>query len=417
MNERNRDVASHGSSRRLGRWVAVFGVVLLTFSAGYLFGVWEKTKIPPQEAIQQIVRQADDQSVDQKVDFSLYWDVWNRIKRDYVRQPVDDSKLFYGSIAGLVQGTGDPYSIFFDPEQTKAFNDSLNGSFGGVGMELGEKDGQVVVIAPVPNTPAEKAGILAGDAILAVDDQYIDGKTVDEVVLLVRGDPGTSVKLLLQRGDTEPFEKTIERAIIQPAVVKVEYKDQAGKSVAVVSISKFTPDSSVEFESIVNDLVLKKPDLLILDVRNNPGGFVTPATDIASEWIDHGPIFFEQKQDGSRIPTNSTGSGRLADQKTVVLVNQGSASASEILAGALQDYGKATILGETSFGKGSVQDIHFFNDGSSLKLTISLWLTPKGRTIDKTGITPDQVVDYTQADATAGTDPQLEAALKLVESE
>lgn len=415
MNEHNlstpdSDVTEHASSRKLGRWIGWFGLILLTFSAGYLYGVYQKTKVPPQEAIQQIVRQSEDQQVSEEVDFSLYWDVWNRIKRDYVRQPVDEADLFYGSVAGLVRGAGDPYSAFFGPDQTESFNDSLNGSFGGVGIELGAKEGQVVVIAPLPDTPAERNGVLASDVILAVDDEYIDDETVEEVVFLIRGEVGTDVTLLLQRNGDEPFELTLTREVIQPDTVKVEYQEREGKIAAIITVSQFTHETSIEFRSIVNDLILKSPDVVILDLRNNPGGFVDAAVDIASEWIPDGAILLEQTQDGRQVPSNSTGSGRLSNQKTIVLINQGSASASEIVAGALQDRKKATILGETSFGKGSVQDVHYFADGSSLKLTISLWLTPDGRTIDKTGIEPDQVVPMTAEDYLTGKDPQLDAA-------
>lgn len=415
MNELNisnpdSDISEHAGSRKLGRFIGLFGVILLTFCAGYLYGVYQKTKVSPEEAIQQIVRKSGEQQMSEEVDFSLYWDVWSRIKRDYVRQPVNETDLFYGSISGLVRGAGDPYSVFFDPTQTESFNESLNGSFGGVGMELGAKDGEIVVIAPLPETPAEKNGVLAGDVILAVNDEYIDDETVEEVVFLIRGEVGTEVKLLLQRNGDEPYELTLVREIIQPDTVKIEYQEREGKTVAIITISQFTHETSVEFRSIVNELILKSPDLVILDLRNNPGGFVDAAVDIASEWIPEGPILLEQTQDGRRVPTNGNGSGRLASQRTIVLINQGSASASEIVAGALQDEKKATVMGETSFGKGSVQDVHFFADGSSLKLTISLWLTPDGRTIDKTGIEPDKIVPMSYEDYVAGLDPQIEAA-------
>lgn len=405
------DISTHSSSRRLTQWVGVFGVILLTFSTGYLYGVWQKTRVSPQEAIRQIIRQSDDQVITEEVDFSLYWDVWSRIKRDYVRQPVDETDLFYGSVSGLVRGTGDPYSAFFDPEQTGDLKESLNGTFGGVGIELGSKEGQVVVIAPLPNTPAERAGIQAGDVILGVDDVYVDDKTVEEVVFLIRGDTGTQVKLLLQRNREEPFELTLERDIIEPEIVSVEYEERDGKTAAVISISQFTPDSGKEFTAIMNQVILKAPKLIILDLRNNPGGFVNSAVEIASEWIADGPILYEQNQLGEQIPTNSLGSGRLRGLSTVVLINQGSASASEIVAGALQDAGLATLIGETSFGKGSVQDVHYFADGSSLKMTISLWLTPEKRVIDQVGITPDEIVPFTPEDFEAGVDPQLDAAL------
>lgn len=408
------DVAQHAGSRKLGRFIGILGVILLTFCSGYLYGVYHKTKVPPQEAIQQIVRQSADQPLSEEVDFSLYWDVWNRIKRDYVHQPVDEANLFYGSVAGLVRGAGDPYSVFFSPDQTESFNASLNGSFGGVGIELGAKEGQVVVIAPLPDTPAEQNGVQAGDVILAVDEEYIDDETVEEVVFLIRGDVGTEVTLLLQRNGQEPFEQTLTREIIQPKTVEVEYQERDGKKAAIITVSQFTHETSIEFRSIVNDLVLKSPDVVILDLRNNPGGFVDAAVDMASEWIPDGPILLEQSQDGRRTSINSTGSGRLADQPTIILINQGSASASEIVAGALQDRKKAMLIGETSFGKGSVQDVHFFSDGSSLKLTISLWLTPEGRTIDETGIQPDQVVPMTIEDYQAGVDPQLDAAFASV---
>lgn len=386
------------------------GLTVVVFCAGYLSGVWEKARVTPEEAVQQILREASGEEIANQVDFSLYWEVWNRIRRDYVHQPVDEKQLFYGSVDGLVQGLQDPYSGFFDPMESSELASSLDGTFGGVGMELGEQEGQIVVIAPLPHTPAEAAGVAPGDAIIAIDDELVEGKNIDQVIQLIRGEKGTTVKLLLQREVAEPYELTLTRDTIVVESVKLRFEERDGKTAAVISLSQFTSSTTTDFHSLINEIALKQPDLVVLDLRNNPGGYVDAAVEVASEWVSQGTILFEQHQDGTRTAIESTGTGQLENFRTVVLINRGSASASEIVAGALQDNLKASVIGETSFGKGSVQDIHSFPDGSSLKLTISLWLTPAGRTIDKTGIIPDTEVTMTYDDFVAGKDPQLDAA-------
>ncbi len=248
----------------------------------------------------------------------------------------------------------------------------------------------VIVVAPLPESPAEKAGVKAGDKILAVDGKEVYGWSLDEVVNKIRGRKGTPVKLIiLSTGASAPRDVTIIRDTI---VVKSVTWKIVDDDIAYLKISSFAEDTAEGFEQAVRQIILKNPRALILDLRNNPGGFLDSGVRIASEWIPKGTIVLEKFSDGHQEDYISNGKHRLADIKTVVLVNQGSASASEIVAGALQDYGKATVVGEKTFGKGSVQDYEQMTDGSGLKITIAEWLTPKGRSINKNGITPDKVI-------------------------
>lgn len=324
------------------------------------------------------------------VDFKMFWDVWSKIQQKYVNKPVKDGDLFYGALAGMVSSLGDPYTVFLPPVKASRFNQDLAGSFSGIGAELSMKKDIVIVVAPLPESPAEKAGVKAGDKILAVDGKEVYGWSLDEVVNKIRGRKGMPVKLIiLSAGASAPREVTIVRDTI---VVKSVSWKMVDDNIVYLKISSFAEDTSEGFEQAVRQIVLKNPRALILDLRNNPGGFLDSGVRVASEWIPEGTIVLEKFNDGRQEDYVSNGKHRLADIKTVVLVNQGSASASEIVAGALQDYGKAFLVGEKTFGKGSVQDYEQMTDGSGLKITIAEWLTPKGRSINKNGIMPDKVI-------------------------
>jgi carboxyl-terminal processing protease len=350
------------------------------------------------------------------VNFNLYWEVWNKLQQKYIGKPMKDSDLFYGSIQGLVAAAGDPYTVFMPPVKAERFNQDLAGAFSGIGAELGMKKDIVTVVAPLPETPAEKAGIKAGDKILAVDGVDTYGLSLDEVVNKIRGPKGTPVKLnIYSDGDSAPRDVTIVRDTI---VVKSVAWRMLDNSVAYLKISSFGEDTAEEFEQAVRKIVVKNPTGLVLDLRNDPGGFLDTAVRVASEWVPKGIIVTEKFSDGRVEEYISNGSHRFTDLRTVVLINQGSASASEILAGALQDYKKATIAGEKSFGKGSVQDYEQLPDGSALKITVAEWLTPKLRSINHNGITPDKILTQPAPTATSTvdtvTDYVLEEAAKLL---
>jgi len=343
------------------------------------------------------------------VNFGLYWDVWNKLQERYIGKPVADADLFYNSLEGMVAAAGDPYTVFLRPQKAERFNQDLSGSFSGIGAELGMKKDIITIIAPLPDSPAEKAGIKAGDKVLAVDGKDTYGWTLDEAVNKIRGKKGTAVNLLIFSNEgTGPKEVEIIRDVIKVKSVKWEMKDK----VAYIQISSFNEDTAELFDQAIRDLVIKNPKAFVLDLRNNPGGFLDTAVRVASEWIDKGNILTEKFSDGTEQMYVSNGKHRLGNFKTYVLVNQGSASASEIVAGALQDYGKAVIVGEKTFGKGSVQDYEQLPDGSGLKITVAEWLTPKGRHINNNGVEPDTKLAPVMATSTAQIVEQEEVEYK-----
>ncbi len=327
-----------------------------------------------------------------EVDFDQYWQVWDKLKQKYVDQPVSDVDLFYGSLQGLVKGLNDPYSSFFPPQKAKEFAQDLQGEFGGIGAEIGIRDELLTIIAPLPGTPAERAGLKPGDSILKIDDTDAFGLSLEEAVRLIRGEKGTEVVLTVtQNGIGTATEVSIVRDTITVPNIISEIKND---DIAYIRISHFNNKTLSEFDKAIKELLLKSPKGMILDLRSNPGGYLDASVLVASEWIDHGKLIVkEQFKDERTDEYLSAGMHRLLDMPTVVLVNEGSASGSEIVAGALQDYGKAKIVGMTTFGKGSVQDLEFLPDGSAIKITIAKWLTPNGRQIHELGIEPDIVLE------------------------
>ncbi|EKD78456.1 MAG: hypothetical protein ACD_41C00345G0004 [uncultured bacterium] len=375
------------SAPHSGRWF-VLSLVLVTvltvgFTGGYGLGLWQQRS------------QLDDITYTEPLQSDLFWKVWETVQEDYVNQPVEDNTLFYGAIRGVADAVNDPYTTFFDPVESSTFMESINGTFGGIGAEIGEQDGQIVVIAPLANTPAEQVGLLANDVIIQIDGTDTTGMSVDEAIALIRGEAGTQVILTIYReGATEFTEYTITRAIIDVPSVEYETVSAGDRSIGLIHLYHVDETSADDMHAILNQVLLDQPSGLILDMRNNPGGVLSDAIDITSFFIDDGVIVSEQYSNGSIRSYQSSVEVILPnDPPLVVLVNGGSASAAEIIAGALQDYKRGYIMGQTTFGKGSVQDYREFPDGSSLKVTAAHWLTPLGRTIEDIGITPDQIVD------------------------
>lgn len=349
------------------------------------------------------------------VEFKNFWNIWTIVKDKYVEKDIPDIKMYYGAVEGMVASLDDPYSVYFDPDTAKKFSTELEGKFEGIGAEIGIKKNQLVVIAPLAGTPAERVGLKAGDIILEIDGTDTAGMPIEEAVSHIRGKGGTQVKLLIYReGMKEPKDYVITRDVIVIQAVKSKVEKVGAKKVATITISSFNENAAIKFSDAVRSVMLQDPDGLILDLRNDPGGFLDAAVDIAGAWIKDDVIVTEKFDETKKEDYRSDGSAVLSDMPTVVLVNKGSASASEIVAGALQDYGKAKIIGETSYGKGSVQDYVEFDDGSALKITIALWLTPKGRTINKEGIKPDEEVKMTPEDFEAEKDPQMDRAKQLI---
>ncbi|MFH1426588.1 MAG: S41 family peptidase [Candidatus Kerfeldbacteria bacterium] len=349
----------------------------------------------------------------EEANFRLFWDVWDEVVQRHVDQPVNQADMLYGAIAGMVAGVGDPYSSYFDPEQSEKFLSEINGSFEGIGAEIGIKDDVLTVIAPLPGSPAELAGLMAGDRILAIDGLDTTFMSLNLAVQTIRGEQGTTVMLTIERkGEDKPLDIEITRNVIQIVSVEWEMIEQDDARIAMITVSHFNSDTAAAFKEAVNEVILQQPDGLILDLRNNVGGFLDASIQIASQFIEEGNVVvYEQDSQNELKPYFAEGVSPLNSINTVVMINGGSASASEILAGALQDYEHAILVGTTSFGKGTVQDFQTFEDGSSLKLTVSRWLTPYENLIEEIGIAPDYYVDRTAEDFSLDLDPQLDAAV------
>lgn len=354
------------------------------------------------------------EQVSNDVDFKMFWEVWDILKRDYVnRDSLSEKQLFYGALQGLVGATKDPYSVFMNPEEAKSFEEDLSGSFEGIGAEIGMRNEILTIIAPIEDMPAAKAGVQTGDKIYKIDDKPAAGLSIEDAVKKIRGPKGTKVKLTLVRDKIDkPIDITIVRDTVVVKSVKTSFDEK--NKLFTVKISSFNNDSEELFNQAVQEIVIKKPKGIIFDLRNNPGGYLETAVAVASEWVKSGSIVIEEFADGKKTEHASNGSARLAGIPTVVLVNEGSASASEIVAGALKDYGLAKLIGQKTFGKGSVQVIRQIEDGSIVKVTIAKWLTPKGTYINEQGIEPDIKVELSAADREKNKDPQLDQAIKTL---
>lgn len=404
--------------------VTAICLLVIGFSVGYEFN--QRRDTGASSAIGQVVNaEKIPDYLTKDVDFNEFWQVWNYVKTNYVKPDVPDTQLFYGALGGIVASLGDPYSVFFEPEISQKFNEELSGSFQGIGAEIGLKDSHLTVIAPLPGTPADRAGLKAGDFILTIDEQDTTNISLDYAVSIIRGPKGTPVKLsVFTTGDKEPHDLTIVRDSIEIDSVRFARTDAKGvtqqegvlleNGIAYLHLSYFNENTLADWNKTVQAVITKNPKGIILDLRNNPGGFLSTAIEVAGEWVDGKTVVKEQLRDGSKVEHKAERQARFAGIPTVVLVNGGSASGAEIVAGALQDYGVAKLVGQTTFGKGSVQDLKQFSDGSSVKLTIAEWLTPNDRNINKEGIKPDVEVDRTKEDYENDLDPQLDKALEIL---
>ena len=341
--------------------------------------------------------------------FKPFWDAWQIIHTDYVDQPVDNTKLLEGAITGMVQSLGDPHSEYMDPQVYKDATNELSGSFEGIGAYVDTSGTVLTITKPIPGSPAEKAGLLAGDQIIAVDGVDMTGVNPEQVRSKVIGPAGTTVHLTVHRpGQSTPLQFDIVRA-------KINVPSVSGKilnnGIAYIQITDFGETTTDELKTTLTTLLAQNPKGLILDLRDNPGGYLNTAVEVVSQFVDHGPVVYEQSSDGSKKEYDAMSGGLATKIPMVVLINSNSASASEITAGALQDDGRAKLVGVVSYGKGSVQiRVPLSNNEGAVAITIAHWLTPKGTLIDKKGLTPDVYVPMTAADINAGLDPQLDAA-------
>ncbi len=356
------------------------------------------------------------------VSFDQFWEVWQKVKAKSIHQPVNDVDLFYGSMVGMVGALKDPYSVYMPPVKAEQFSRDLSGEFFGIGAEIGLKDTKVTVIAPLPESPAEKAGLKKGDIILMVDGADISGLALDEVISKIRGPKDTIVTLTILKPGAQITEdiKITRGTITVPTVV---WNIKEG-NIAYLRISYFNDTTWGEFDKAAKEIQSKNVKGIVLDLRSNPGGYLDTSVKVASEWVTSGVIVYERLNDGFQDQyTADMGKHRFVGIPTVVLVDEGTASGSEIVAGALQDYGAGSLVGMKTFGKGSVQDFEYFSDGSALKLTIAEWLTPHKRQINGKGIEPDEKIEkmFIQKEGTDGTtsddfmDKGLERALEILQ--
>jgi carboxyl-terminal processing protease len=345
--------------------------------------------------------------------FVPFWEAWNVVHEQYVEQPVNDELLMQGAIRGMMDALGDQQTFYMEPQVYENETSSLQGQYEGIGAYVDTDGDYLTIVSPIEGSPAEAAGLLPGDKVIAIDGEDMTGVPPEEARLKVLGPDGTQVTLTVAReGEPEPLEFTITRA-------QIEIRSAEGKmledNLGYVDINTFGELTTQELRATLDDLLKQNPRGLIIDLRNNPGGYLSTSVEVASEFIDEGVILYEEYGDGRRDEHKALGNGQATDIPLVVLINEGSASASEILAGALQDYERATLVGVKSFGKGSVQNwVPLSNNQGAARVTIARWLTPDERLIDHIGLMPDVVVEMTPEDFESQDDPQLDAAVQTL---
>ncbi len=409
-------------SSRLARnlLIALVAAILLlgSFSGGVLVG-WI---LPKSSASAQTVelnpptRQETDapkNSSDLDETFAPFWEAWDLVHSLYVDQPVNDNELMRGAIRGMLDALGDPHTSYMSPDEYTQANSSLQGEYEGIGAVVDITGEYLKIISPMPNSPAEKAGIKIGDLIIAVDGQDMTGVDGSVVLSKVKGPAGTEVILtILREGVSEPFDIKVTRAKIVQSSVSSKMLDSG---IAYVALSTFGDNTTRDLRNALKELMAQEPKGLILDLRFNGGGYLETAVEVTSQFINTGNVLLEQYGDGTITEYKAEKGGLALDIPMVVLVNEGSASASEITAGALQDAGRARLVGVTTYGKGTVQKWLELQDGQgAVRITIARWLTPKERQINGSGLTPDVVVEMTEEDYAADRDPQLDKAVELL---
>lgn len=415
-------------------FLAVIGVTLALIllvgacSAGFVAGrtltgtgspsVVELPFLSEKELLPSSTQAADQPSVSAPKDkeelFAPFWQAWDLVNELYVDQPIDQVVLMRGAIKGMMEALGDQHSSYLDPDMLKRFNDMLQGSeYEGIGAWVDPTQDYLTVISPMPDSPAEKAGLRPGDKVIAIDGEDMTGKGGEYARQRVLGPKGTVVRLtILRKGQAEPFDVEVERAAIVTPSVSGRMLDN---NIGYIQLFTFGDSTYEETQKALKDLLAQNPDGLILDLRNNGGGYRDTAIQVASQFVGSGTIMFEEFGDGRREAFDALRGGLATEIPLVVLINEGSASASEIVAGAIQDYQRGYLVGMQSYGKGSVQNyINLDNDQGAVRITVARWLTPLGRQIHQVGLRPDFPVEVTDADLSAGLDPQLDQAIAVL---
>jgi carboxyl-terminal processing protease len=349
-------------------------------------------------------------------EFAVFWEAWHLIESEFYGDLPTMQEVTYGAIRGVLLALGDDGTSFIDPERAAIMREDITGGFEGIGAVVNMlPNGRLTIVEPLPGRPAAQAGIQRGDLVLKVDDTPIQNMTLMEAVSLIRGPAGTTVRLtILRKGVKEPFEVSVVRERIEIEVVESRMLDDG---IAYVRLTEFNAKATKELKKALQELMAQEPKGLIFDLRSNPGGFLQTSVEVTSQFLDGGLVLTEKGKGGLEREYPVERGGLAAEVPLVVLVNAGSASASEIVAGAIQDAGRGILVGERTFGKGSVQLPHTLSDGSELRVTIARWFTPKGREIQSLGVIPDIEVEMTLEDLEAGQDPQLERAVEYLLTE
>jgi len=415
---------------RLTNILLGLSLVIFLFGTGYKIGEYRanQTKIElPNYNIVNAPTNISESKNTKNIDFSLFWQAWERVEQKFVdKKKLEPQKMFYGAIKGMVASLEDPYTFFLTPDENKQSKDDLGGKFEGIGAQLGLKDNRVIVIAPLKDSPAEKVGVVAGDYINQVDGNFTKSMTLNQTVSKIRGEKGTKVKLIIERGKKE-MEKTIIRDVIKITSVELS-KEKLTEcqnncvEVAYLKLNQFGENTNDEWdvavELIAKQWKNKEINGMVLDLRNNPGGYLERYVHLAGEFLPFGTVVVKQESTMSENRTYKVlRAARLPDVPVIVLINRGSASASEILSGALRDHKRAKLVGEKSFGKGSVQEALDLDKGAGLHVTVAKWILPNGDWIMGKGIEPDIKIEnkITEGNTlTKQNDSQLQKAIELL---
>jgi len=397
--------------------IALIIIIFGSFSGGFLVGQafpllnQNTTTATTTTITNQTISTSNSEELDKL--FEPFWETWNYVIDQYVDQPVDQTVMMRGAITGMLESLGDPHTSYMDPEMFRQQNTPLQGEYEGIGAWVDVTGEYIIIISPMPNSPAEEQGLKPDDQVIAVDGEDMTGIEGNLVLRRILGEAGTDVTLTIFRSSTnETFDVTITRQKITiPSVTGEMLEDD----IAYIQLINFGEKTHQDLRNILKDLLKQKPVGIILDMRNNGGGYLNTAIDVASEFVSQSPIMYEEFGDGERITYKAKPNGLATEIPLVVLINEGTASASEITAGAIQDYGRGVLVGKTSYGKGSVQNwVALQNDQGAIRVTIARWLTPNERQINALGLAPDYEIEITEEDIEAERDTQLDKAIELL---